>query len=173
MLYSNLKRKAIAKKKIDMLKKIVLVLLVSIVFSCEQQSETKEILFVCTHGAARSPIAAAYFNKMAEERNLNYRAFFRGTEPDSLLTPETIAGLTKDGFDISDWKPEPVAENDITNAHSIITFDCKLPSTENIDTTAQWNGTPSISKDYDIARNAIKERVNRLIETLAASPVEE
>src|SRR5438552_2704780 len=39
------------------------------------------ILFVCEHGAARSTIAAAYFNKLAKEKGLNYKAIFRGINP--------------------------------------------------------------------------------------------
>ena len=30
------------------------------------------IIFVCEHGAAKSIIAAAYFNKYARERNLRF-----------------------------------------------------------------------------------------------------
>jgi len=65
------------------------VLLLSLILSFGQKSAPKKILFVCTHGAARSPIAAAYFNKIAKEQNLNYRAIFKGTEPDSVLTNGT------------------------------------------------------------------------------------
>jgi len=146
-----------------MIKKIITIILVSLILSCDQKSEPKEVLFVCTHGAARSPIAAAYFNKMAK---LNYRAIFKGTEPDSMLTNGTKIGLMKDGFNIKDWKPEMVSKNDINNANRIITFDCELPSNKISTKTDQWNGTPSISKDYDKARDIIKEKVNQLIESL-------
>ncbi len=149
-----------------MTKKIIPILLLLLIFSCGQNSEPKEILFVCTHGAARSPIAAAYFDKIAKERNLNYRAIFRGTEPDSVLTNGTTNGLRKDAFDINGWKPEMVSENDLNNADKIITFDCELPSTVLPKNIEQWNGTPSISKDYDKARDAIQEKVIQLIESL-------
>ena len=149
-----------------MIKKIITVFLFSFFLSCVQKPEPKEILFVCTHGAARSPIAAAYFNKMAKEQNLNYRAVFKGTEPDSVLTNETTKGLMKDQFNIKDWKPEMVSENDINHANKIITFDCELPSNEISAKTVQWNGTPSISTDYNNARDIIKEKVNQLIKSL-------
>lgn len=123
-------------------------------------------MFVCTHGAARSPIAAAYFNKIIKEKNLNYRAIFRGTEPDSVLTNGTTNGLRKDAFDINGWKPEKVSENDINNAHRIITFDCGLPSNTIPKNIEQWNGTPAISQDYDNARDVIKEKVIELVESL-------
>jgi hypothetical protein len=39
----------------------------------------QRVLFVCLHGAAKSVIATAYFNKLARDRGLSYRATFRGT----------------------------------------------------------------------------------------------
>lgn len=94
----------------------------------EKNKETKQvILFVCEHGAARSTIAAAYFNKLAKEKELNFKAVFRGTDPDTILTKGTENGLLKDGFDIKDWTPKLVSEQDIKGAYKIVTFDCKLP----------------------------------------------
>lgn len=138
-------------------------------FNCQQSSGSEEsekiVLFVCTHGAARSPIAAAYFNKAAQEKGLNYKAIFRATEPDSALTPETENGLASDNFNTEGWIPQLVSENDVKAADKIITFDCTLPL-ENI-SPEQWNGTPSISKDYGIARDRIVEKVDQLVESLA------
>ena len=151
-----------------MIKKIAVVILFAMTFiGCGEKTETKEILFVCTHGAARSPIATAYFNKLAKEQGLNYNAVFRGTEPDKVLTKETINGLNKDGFDIRDWKPRKVSGQDIEKAYKIITFDCSLPTNvAAAENKYQWNGTPSISKDYEKARSAIKEKVEQLVVSL-------
>src|SRR6188472_693476 len=66
-------------------------------------------LFVCEHGAAKSVIAAAYFNRLAKEKGLPHRAVFRGANPEDELTPATRAGLTRDGFDVRDWSPVKVA----------------------------------------------------------------
>jgi arsenate reductase (thioredoxin) len=136
--------------------------------SSEKKKDSKKvILFVCEHGAARSTIAAAYFNKLAQEKQLNYTAVFRGTEPDTVLTPGTAKGLIKDSFDISGWKPALVSEQDIKAAYKVVTFDCKLPLKDSLAViTEQWNGIPPISKDYNIARNEIVAKVNQLIGTL-------
>lgn len=150
-----------------MIKKIMLCVLVVCAFiACEQKELSKEIVFVCTHGAARSPIAAAYFNKMAKESDLDFHAVFRGTEPDEVLTKETNAGLIKDGFDTRNWQPEKVSDQDIEKAYKFVTFDCDVPLIETSALKEEWNGTPSISKDYNIARDAIKEKVEQLIESL-------
>jgi arsenate reductase (thioredoxin) len=133
----------------------------------KNNSSKKIILFVCEHGAARSTIAAAYFNKLAEKQHLNYTAIFRGTDPDTVLTPGTAKGLIKDSFDISGWKPALVSEQDIKTAYKVVTFDCKLPLKDSLGViTEQWNGIPPISKDYNTARNEIVAKVNQLISAL-------
>jgi hypothetical protein len=47
-----------------------------------------------------------------------------------------------------------------------VTFDCVLPTDIDVKNVAQWNGTPSISADYDKARDVIKEKVDDFIKTL-------
>lgn len=129
---------------------------------------TPIILFVCEHGAARSTIAAAYFDKMAAERGLKYKAQFRGTDPDATLTPGTAKGLTADGFDVMGWKPLKVSPADVTGAAQVVTFDCTLPFESRLDKSIyQWNGIPPISSSYPIARDEIKKRVEALISELA------
>lgn len=100
--------------------------------------------------SSTKPNAAAYFNKTAKENDLNFHAVFRGTLPDGVLTKETIIGLTEDKFDISDWKPQKVADQDVENAHKVITFDRNVPLKESSAPQEQWNGTPSISEDYEV-----------------------
>ena len=144
-------------------------------FSCKETStnnkkinDMPEVLFVCEHGAARSTIAAAYFNRLAEEQGLNYRAIFRATNPDSTLMPATIKGLTEDGFDISNWRPQAVSQTDINGASGIVTFDCNIPvSDSNSKSLVRWNGIPPVSKDYNFARDQIIEKVQELINDLA------
>ena len=127
-----------------------------------------EILFVCEHGAARSTIAAAYFNRLAEEQGLNYRAIFRATNPDSILMPAAIRGLTEDGFEISNWIPKLVSQTDINNASEIVTFDCHIPAADSSPKPrVNWNGIPPVSKDYNLARDQIVEKVQELIDDLA------
>ena len=128
----------------------------------------KTVLFVCEHGAARSTIAAAYFTKYATEQGLPYKAIFRGTSPDSVLTIGTQKGLAADGFAIDAWKPSFVSEQDVRLATKIITFDCIIPHKDTLTTSVQtWNGIPPISKDYGVARDSIVKRVKLLVEELA------
>src|SRR5258706_15162140 len=54
------------------------------------------VVFV-EHGAAKSVIAAAYFNKLASERHLPFHAIAGGTAPQSNISPAAINGLNADG----------------------------------------------------------------------------
>jgi alpha-galactosidase len=155
------------KNKITLL---LLLLFCTILFGQNNPSNApKIILFVCEHGAARSTIAAAYFNKLAKEQGLNYQAVFRGSAPDATLSVGTIRGLTEDGFDVNNWKPVLVSSKDIDDAAQIITFDCRLPLKDSLSKPfAQWNGIPAISKDYAIARKEIVEKIKGLLSLLSA-----
>ena len=126
------------------------------------------ILFICEHGAARSTIATAYFNKLAQQQGLNYRAIFRGTNADSIIGLVAQKGLMKDGFDVLGWKPTSVTKHDIENAYQIVTLDCLLPEKDSITKPIiQWKGIPAISKDYNIARDSIVKKVQALVAELS------
>ena len=84
------------------------------------------VVFVCEHGAAKSVIAAAYFNKLAGERNVDLHAIARGTTPDAELSPKAIAGLRIDGLIPEASAPIKLSLADVESAGRIITF-CDLP----------------------------------------------
>lgn len=67
------------------------------------------VTFVCEHGVAKSVIAAAHFNRLAAAANLNYRAVARGVAVEPDLQAATVAGLQKDGLDISGFAPTGVS----------------------------------------------------------------
>lgn len=123
------------------------------------------ILFICEHGAAKSAIATAYFNKLSKEKALNYKAIFRGINPDTSLSSGAKKGLLLDGFDIKDWKPQLITQHDINNAVEIITLGCDSSITLEKHVHA-WNGIPPVSKDYQEARNQIVDKVTIFIKEL-------
>jgi arsenate reductase (thioredoxin) len=113
------------------------------------------IIFVCEHGAAKSIIAAAYFNKFAREKNLRFHAIARGTHPDSELSPITVAGLRDDGLTANESVPRKLSLEETESAVQIISF-CELPEefqrNKNIE---QWNDVPPVSENYEKARDMI------------------
>src|SRR5215813_6591047 len=78
--------------------------------------QTPVVVFVCEHGAAKSVVAAAHFNKLARERGLNLRAIARGTNPDKEIAPKAALGLQTDGLTSSESAPKRISKADLTNA---------------------------------------------------------
>src|SRR5215472_1637766 len=79
------------------MKRLLSLFLVVLFVSCSKSAKNT-VVFVCEHGAARSVIAAAYFNRIAAERHLPYQAIARGTSAQEDLSVATVKGLESDGI---------------------------------------------------------------------------
>jgi len=125
------------------------------------------IVFVCEHGAAKSVIATAYFNKLAAERGLPYRAIFRGTTPQEDLSVRAVAGLKADGVAIPDGKPTAIGDGDIASATHIFAIGCALPTkAQQSGKAADWSDVPD-DQGYGPMRDAIVRHVRQLLDGLA------
>jgi protein-tyrosine-phosphatase len=58
-----------------------ILLLEGVATAGQDKQRIQTILFVCEHGSAKSVIAAAHFNQLAEQRRLPYHAVARGINP--------------------------------------------------------------------------------------------
>ena len=126
-------------------------------------SHHPHIVFVCEHGAAKSIMAAAFFNKFAAEASLELRASARGTNPDAELSATAIAGLHEDGLTPTESFPQKLSLEDIESAQRIVSF-CELPEEYHKKTfVEQWDDIPPVSENYEKARDAIRERINELL----------
>jgi len=125
------------------------------------------IVFVCEHGAAKSVIAAAQFNKQARERSVRMRAIARGTNPDQRIAPAAARGLQTDGLAVGIEKPKRLSVSDVAGASHVIAM-CELPEAYSTagPRVEQWNDIPSVSDDYGRARDAIAEHVRLLLDKL-------
>jgi arsenate reductase (thioredoxin) len=132
-------------------------------------STSPEVVFVCEHGAAKSVIAAAHFNRIAQQRGLNVRAVARGTNPDPEVAPKVVAGLHAEGLKEITTKPQLVSERDTADAKRIVTLGCKLPHKAE---TTDWNDIPSPGANYAAASSAIRSRVEALVDELATKELD-
>jgi protein-tyrosine-phosphatase len=126
------------------------------------------VVFVCDHGAAKSVIATAYFNKMAAERGLHARAIYRGVNPQSGLSASALKGLRDDGLAVPDQNPSMITPADVEAATVIFAIGCTLPKHAATSGKADtWADVPD-NQGYGATRDAIKKRVERLIVDLLA-----
>ena len=129
-------------------------------------AQEKKIIFVCEHGAAKSVIAASYFNKMAKERNLNYVAECRGTFPDSVVSPGIKENLTKEKVFDPNTKPRKLLISDTANVERIILFTTLPPDLNTNVKTENWSNIQNVDADYEKRRNAIVKKINELLDSL-------
>jgi arsenate reductase len=138
-----------------------------------QTAPQPTIVFVCEHGAAKSVIAAAYFNKLAEERHLPFHAVARGTTPQAELSQSAVAGLRKDGVSFPADKPQALTADDVQKAARVVAF-CPVPASLAKGKRVSTYDVPAPSDGYDASRDAILQQVRLLIDQLqrtsAASP---
>ena len=95
-----------------MIAQALIVLSVLALFQPVVQAEPT-VVFVCEHGAAKSVIATAYFNKIAAEKGLRARAIYRGVNPQADLSVSALKGLRDDGLTTPDLKPSAIAPADV------------------------------------------------------------
>jgi arsenate reductase len=97
-------------------------ILTLLTLACQAQNrQPATIVFVCEHGSAKSVIATAHFNRLAEAKGLPYRAVSRGTHPDTEIPALIRTGLLADGLDVSGWKPKLISDDDMRQAARVIT----------------------------------------------------
>lgn len=129
--------------------------------------DTVDVVFVCEHGAAKSVLASAYFNRLAAKRGSPLHATPRGAAPQEALSKATLAGMTAEGL-----QPDVTAPLPVDTAHArrrLIAFDCALPAMKPVTSTECWNDVPQVNEGYDQAREVIRAHVDALFQQLDAS----
>lgn len=133
----------------------------------KSESKPPTVLFMCPHGAAKSVLASAYFQRAAQERGLNVRVISGGTEPDPQVSPKVADHLKKNGYAVPIDKPARVSDEDFKTADVVISLGCDLkglPPTKG--TLLKWDEVPPPSEDFARADAEIKRRVIELVDEM-------
>ena len=129
-----------------------------------------KVLFVCLHGAAKSVLAAADFERMAKERGMSIVAEAAGTEPDPEIAPKVMAALKTEGVDLSGQKPRLVTRAMAAGAARVVAFGCALgaaaPAGAKVE---QWEDVPNVSDGLPAARAAIRAHLEHLLDGWSAT----
>ncbi|HTW03760.1 MAG TPA: arsenate reductase ArsC [Streptosporangiaceae bacterium] len=83
--------------------------------------DVPEVLFMCTHNAGRSQMAAAL---LAREGGDAVRVTSAGSEPASQVNPAVAAAMAEIGVDISREVPKPLAAGQAEAADIVISMGC-------------------------------------------------
>jgi arsenate reductase len=130
----------------------------------------QKVLFVCLHGAAKSVLAAADFERMAKERGLPIAAESAGTEPDPEIAPRVLAALKAEGVSMAGQKPRLVTREMAAGATRVVAFGCGLgPAAPEDGRLEQWEDVPNVSDGLPAARAVIRDHLERLLDGWSAS----
>jgi arsenate reductase (thioredoxin) len=86
-----------------------------------QVGAVAEVLFVCTHNAGRSQMAAALLDRAAAGR---VRVTSAGSQPAEELNPAVVAAMAEIGVDISREFPRPLTAGKVAAADVVVTMGC-------------------------------------------------
>jgi protein-tyrosine-phosphatase len=84
-------------------------------------ADIPDVLFVCTHNAGRSQMAAAMLHHAAAGR---VRVSSAGSQPADQLNPAVVQAMAEIGLDISREFPKPLTTEKVHAADVVITMGC-------------------------------------------------
>jgi protein-tyrosine-phosphatase len=133
----------------------------------QSKTSAKNVLFMCPHGAGKSVLASAYFQRRAKERGLNVRVDSAGTDPDPEVGKAVAAHLTKTGYTIPIDKPRRVTTSDVEQADIVVSLGCDLAGMPKPrGTLLKWDDVPGPGENFAMADELIKKHVEELIDEL-------
>ena len=79
-------------------------------------------------------------------------------------------GLLRDGFEVPAAAPVAVTTDDVIKAQRIVVMGCAIPGREALAAkVVDWDDVPGSEAGYEAAREAIRGRVQKLVEELAGA----
>jgi protein-tyrosine-phosphatase len=128
--------------------------------------ESRTVLFICRHGAAKSVLAAADLRKLAAEHRIRIVGEAAGVEPPEQVSPAVIQALARDGVDVGQFRPRRVTQSALASAWRVITFSLDPTDLPTKQVDERWDDVPAVSEDLHAARAAIRRHLERLVQSL-------
>lgn len=130
-------------------------------------ADIPEVLFVCTHNAGRSQMAAGLV-KLRSEGRIHVRS--AGSTPTDELNPAVVDAMEELGIDMSEAFPKPLTDEVVKAADVVVTMGCGdacpiFPGKRYED----WDLDDPAGEDLETVRrirNEIDQRVQRLVAEL-------
>jgi protein-tyrosine-phosphatase len=120
----------------------------------------RTIIFLCPHNAAKSVIAAAYWQRLADQRGWPVWATSAGTDPDPEVSPQVATALLAEGMDVRAHRPRQVTSEALATAWRVVSLGCDLgvlaPTGRAVD---HWDDIPAPSSNLAGALDAIAAHV--------------
>lgn len=128
------------------------------------------VLFMCTHNAGRSQMAAGYLQALAGDL-IEVRS--AGSSPANEVNPVAVAAMAEEGIDISGSQPKIITPDAVQASDVVVTMGCGdecpyFPGKTYVD----WSLDDPAGLDIDAVRpirDDIKARVESLVRELTTA----
>jgi arsenate reductase len=128
---------------------------------------SRTVVFVCQHGNVKSLIAREWFNELARARHSEVRAVSRGVEPERAVPSDIAEALRKDGFETSRFEPRAFEAAEAGAALRVIGIGVDLSALLARGARFErWEGIPPASRQYAASRDALRGRIEALLDAL-------
>jgi protein-tyrosine-phosphatase len=112
-------------------------------------------------------MAAAYFQRLAGQHQLDVNATFAGTEPDAAISPAVAELLRSEGIDVTGYAPHRVTAEELAQAWRVISLGCEVDHLASPKLAVErWDDVPPPSEDLAVAKNIILAHVEQLVAEL-------
>jgi arsenate reductase (thioredoxin) len=130
---------------------------------------TPRVVFVCEHGNVKSLIAREWFNRLAASRGLAVLSISRGLRPEAGVPPSIAASLQGDGFDVRSFEARALVAADLDHASQVVLIGAEPPVWlgRTRVPVERWEGIPAASESYRSSRDALRSRIEALLDVLA------
>ena len=147
----------------------VSLLMVAAMTAERQPTARAEVVFACAHGNAKSLIASSWFNRLASERGIATRSVARGLTPENPVPAPIAERLRREGIDLASFAARPLTPTDLHGRSRLILIGVQAPpwATRNGLAVETWDGIPPASDNYEASRDALRTRIENLLEDLA------
>jgi arsenate reductase (thioredoxin) len=133
----------------------------------QQGARLPSVLFLCTHNAGRSQMAAGWLKRLADGRAHVYSG---GSEPGRDVNPVAVEAMSEVGIDISHEFPKPWTNDIIKSVDVVVTMGCGdscpvFPGVRYVD----WEVEDPAGQGLDTVRHIrddVERRVRGLLDEL-------
>ena len=135
--------------------------------------DTPSVLFLCTHNAGRSQMAAGFVRSLADGR---VRVFSGGSEPADEVNPVAAEAMREVGIDIAGTSPQRWTDAMVEAADVVVTMGCGdtcpvLPGKRYVDWPVEDPAGKGL-EEVRAVRDDIARRVRRLLAELGIDPAD-
>jgi len=132
-------------------------------------TQAPTVVFVCEHGTSKSLVAAALFNRMAEQRGLSIHAISRAVSANTVATtvpPRLVRSISEDGFNLEAFRRQALGSSEATHALRVVVigYDGNVDAATDA-AVERWDDVAPASLEYENAKKTITLHIETLLRT--------